>query len=83
MCSPCLEVMEPGIFPLEMAPNRSWGGAQELAKDRGDSPWQSQAMAALLGTMGRFLLSVSDWYLIFQRWNTHFVGLFPWLRGIY
>lgn len=52
-------------------------------KDTGNSLWQSQVMAALMGIMGRFLPSVSDWYLIFQRWNVCFVGLFPWLRGIY
>lgn len=52
-------------------------------KDRGNSLQQSQVMAALVGIMGRFLPSVSDWYLIFQCWNVCFVGLFPWLRGIY
>lgn len=54
-----------------------------LVKDRGNSLWQSQVLAALVGLMGRFLPSVSDWYLIFQRWNVRFVALFPWLRGIY
>lgn len=83
VCCPTLQVMEPGIFPPEMAPNRSWGGAQGTGEAQGEQLWQSQVLAALAGIMGRFLLSVSDWYLIFQHWNIRFVGLFPWLRGIY
>lgn len=46
-------------------------------KDRGNSLQQSQVMAALVGIMGRFLPSVSDWYLIFQRWNVCFCWLVP------
>lgn len=80
VCAPTLEVMEPGIFPLEMAPNGIWGGAQGTGKGQGEQP---AVLAALVGIVGRFLPSLSDWYLIFRRWNIRFVGLFPWLRGIY
>lgn len=38
VCSPCLEVMEPGILPPEMAPNRSWGGAQGTGEGQGEQP---------------------------------------------
>lgn len=83
VCCPTPQVMEPGIFPPEMAPNRTWGGNRALVKHRESSLQQSQVLAALAGIMGRFLLSVSDWYLISQHWNIRFVGSFPWLRGIY
>lgn len=74
VCVPTMEVMEP-----------TGDGEQHraLVKDRGNSLWQSQVLAALVGIMGRFLPSVSDWCLIFRRWNVRFVGLFPWLHGIY
>lgn len=30
--------MEPGIFPPEMAPNRSWGGTQGTGEGQGEQP---------------------------------------------
>lgn len=38
VCAPTPEVMEPGIFPLEVAPNRIWGGAQGTGEGQGEPP---------------------------------------------
>lgn len=66
-----------------MAPNRVWGGAQGTGKGQGDQSVAEPGPGSSGGIMGRFLPSVNDWCLIFRCWNVRFVGLFPWLRGIY
>lgn len=67
----------------EMVPNRSWGGAQGTGEGEWEQPTAKPGHSSSSGYHGEVLPSVSDWYSIFRRWNVCFVGLFPWLRGIY
>lgn len=59
------------------------GGAQSTSEGEEEQPAAEPGRGGSGGCRGEVLPSVSDWYSIFRRWNVCFVGLFPWLRGIY
>lgn len=73
----CGASSHPGIFPLEMAPNRIWGGAQGTGKGQGDQSVAEPGPGSSGGIMERFLPSVSDWYLIFPMLERSLCWLVP------